>query len=134
MLKKSVQIAFLFLACFIQLGHSLFPHTHETDHHHHNGTHHHHHDEEHSVEKGISHFFSHFNHAADAFSTTQVEEVSKINEKVPSDILVIEKYTTYTLSLTLYNKKEALYKKEPLIFISPHLHSLHFRGPPTLFS
>ena len=33
MYKKSIPILFLSLACFIQLGHSLFPHTHETEQH-----------------------------------------------------------------------------------------------------
>ena len=134
MIKKQIYIYFLFLACFLQLGHSLIPHTHEMEHHHHGNSHHHHDDEDYSNENGLSHFFSHFSHSSDTFSTTHSEEVSKIVKKVPSDLLVFDKPSIYSLSLTFYNKKEVVRNKEPLIFISPHLHSLHFRGPPTLFS
>jgi len=133
MIKKQIYIYFLFLACFLQLGHSLFPHTHETEHHHHGHSTHHHHDDDHSNENGLSHFFSHFTHSSDAFSTTHCEEVSKVIKKVQSDLLVLDNHSIYSFSLTFYNKKEVVRNKEPLIFISPHLHSLQFRGPPTLF-
>lgn len=135
MIKRKIHICFLFLACFLQLGHSLFPHTHETEHHHHHGnSHHHHDDDDHSNGNGLSHFFSHFSHSSDTFSTTHTEDVSKIVKKVQRDLLVFDNPSIYNLSLTFYNKIEVVRNKEPLIFISPHLHSLQFRGPPTLFS
>lgn len=133
MIKKQIYIYFLFLACFLQLGHSLFPHTHKTEHHH-DGSQHHHYDEDHSKENGLSHFFSHFTHSSDVFSTTHIEEASKIIKKVPGDFLAYDKPSIYSLLPAPYNEKEVVRNKEPLVFISPHLHSLQFRGPPTFFS
>ena len=135
MYKKSIPILFLSLACFIQLGHSLFPHTHETEHHHHhNGKHHHHHEEQ-SDESPLSLLFSHFNHSSDTFSNSQLEDVVKIVKEVPNQVFVLHSTSVFTNSIGYYYlKKEAVRNNEPLIFISPHLHSLQFRGPPTLFS
>ena len=137
MIKKQIYIYFLFIAYFLQLGHSLFPHTHVKEHHH-NGEHHHHHthhsDEEDSEENGLSHFFSHFNHNSDTFSNSQLEEVVKIIKEVPSQVFALHSTSVFTDSIGYYNKNEVVRNKEPLIFISPHLHSLQFRGPPTLFS
>lgn len=130
--KKSIYILFLSLACFLQLGHSLFPHTHATEHHH-DGKHHHHH-EKHSDESGLSLLFSHFNHTSDTFSNSQVEDVVKIIKEFPNQIFVLHLTSVFTNSIGNYHKKEVVRNKEPLIFISPHLHSLQFRGPPTLFS
>ncbi|MET0758926.1 MAG: hypothetical protein ABWZ56_00785 [Flavobacterium sp.] len=120
------------MACFIQLGHSLFPHSHIEEHNH-NGRHHHHH-EEHSDENSLSLLFSHFNHTSDAFSNSHIEDIVKIVKEVPNQIVVLENNSSYSKSIGSYNKKELVRNKEPLIFISPHLHSLQFRGPPTLFS
>ncbi|HJS01283.1 MAG TPA: hypothetical protein VJ780_10140 [Flavobacterium sp.] len=133
MIKKQIYIYFLFLACSLQLGHSLFPHTHAENHHHHHGEKHHH-EEEHNDDNSLSHFFSHFNHHSDTFSNYPIEEVTKIIKKVSSEVLAFEIPSNCTTNFTLYHKKEVVRNKEPLIFISPHLHSLQFRGPPTLFS
>jgi len=132
MFKKSLVISFLFLACFLQLGHSLFPHTHIKEHNH-NGKHHHHH-EEHSDENSLFFLFSHFNHTSDAFSNSHIEDIVKIVKAVSNQIVVLENNLSYSKAIGFYNKKELVRNKEPLIFISPHLHSLQFRGPPTLFS
>ena len=133
MYKKSIPILFLSLACFIQLGHSLFPHTHIVEHHH-NGKHHHHHEEQ-SDESPLSLLFSHFNHSSDTFSNSQLEDVVKIVKEVPNPVFVLYSTSVFTNSIGYYYlKKEAIRNNEPLIFISPHLHSLQFRGPPTLFS
>jgi hypothetical protein len=132
MLKKSIYILFLFIACFIQLGHSLFPHTHITQHSH-NGKHHHHHEEQ-SDENGLSVLFSHFNHSSDTFTSSQLEDIVKSAKEVPSPIVVIHSVSEFTNTIGYYSKKAFVRNKEPLIFISPHLHSLQFRGPPTLFS
>jgi hypothetical protein len=135
MYKKSIPILFLSLACFIQLGHSLFPHTHETEHHHHHNGKHHHHNEEQSDESPLSLLFSHFNHSSDTFSNSQLEDVVKIVKEVPNQVFVLHSTSVFTNSIGYYYlKKEAVQNNEPLIFISPHLHSLQFRGPPTLFS
>nr|WP_315143832.1 hypothetical protein [uncultured Flavobacterium sp.] len=135
MYKKSIPILFLSLACFIQLGHSLFPHTHETEHHHHHNGKHHHHNEEQSDESPLSLLFSHFNHSSDTFSNSQLEDVVKIVKEVPNQVFVLHSTSVFTNSIGYYYlKKEAVRNNEPLIFISPHLHSLQFRGPPTLFS
>ena len=135
MYKKSIPILFLSLACFIQLGHSLFPHTHETEHHHHHNGKHHHHNQEQSDESPLSLLFSHFNHSSDTFSNSQLEDVVKIVKEVPNQVFVLHSTSVFTNSIGYYYlKKEAVRNNEPLIFISPHLHSLQFRGPPTLFS
>ena len=135
MYKKSIPILFLSLACFIQLGHSLFPHTHETEHHHHHNGKHHHHNEEQSDESPLSLLFSHFNHSSDTFSNSQLEDVVKIVKEVPNKVFVLHSTSVFKNSIGYYYlKKEAVRNNEPLIFISPHLHSLQFRGPPTLFS
>ncbi|MFA9189175.1 hypothetical protein AAGV33_15110 [Flavobacterium sp. FBOR7N2.3] len=136
MYRKSIYILFLFIACFIQLGHSLFPHTHIVEHHH-DGKHHHHHHhhEEKSDESPLSLLFSHFNHSSDTFSNSQLEDVVKIVKEVPNQVFVLHSISVFTNSIGYYyHKKEAVRNNEPLIFISPHLHSLQFRGPPTLFS
>ena len=130
--KRSIYILFLFIACFIQLGHSLFPHTHITEHTH-NGKHHHHHEEE-SDENGLSVLFSHFNHTSEVLSNNQLENLVKFIKEVPSPIVVLHTTSEFINSIGYYSKKELVRNKEPLIFISPHLHSLQFRGPPTLFS
>jgi len=131
MIKKNIYIYFLFIACFIQLGHSLFPHTHEMEHYNH-GNHHHHDDD--SKENSLSHFFSHFNHQPDSFSNSNVEEVTKIVKSFSSEVLILEIFSNITTNFTFFNKNIVVRNKEPLIFISPHLYSLQFRGPPTLFS
>lgn len=130
--KKSIYILFLFIACFIQLGHSLFPHTHITEHTHH-GKHHHHHEEQ-SDENGLLVLFSHFNHTSEILSTNPLEDAVKIIKEVPNPIVVVQSTSEFTSSIGYYPKKELVRNKEPLIFISPHLHSVQFRGPPTLFS
>ncbi len=130
--KRSIYILFLFIACFIQLGHSLFPHTHITEHQH-DGKHHHHHEEQ-SDESGLSVLFSHFNHSTEALSTNQLEDVVKIIKEIPNPNFVVQTTSVFTTFVGYYSKKELVRNKEPLIFISPHLHSLQFRGPPTLFS
>lgn len=130
--KKSIYILFLFTACFLHLGHSLFPHTHVTEHHH-DGEHHHHHGD-HPDESGLSLLFSHFNHTSDTFSNNSLEEVVKIINEVPHQVLAFDPASAFANPLGYVHKKEAPRNKEPLIFISPHLHSLQFRGPPTRFS
>ncbi len=132
MMRKSISILFLSLACLLNLGHSFFPHTHVTEHHH-DGKHHHHH-EKNSDENGLSLLFSHFNHTSDTFSNSHIEDISKIVKEVPNQILVLNSNSVFTSTIAYYNKKELVHNKEPLIFISPHLHSLHFRGPPTILS
>ena len=132
MIKKQIYIYFLFLACSLQLGHSLFPHTHAEKQHHHGD--HKHHNEEHTDENGLSHFFCHLKHTSDIFSNSNIGEITKIVKKGSSEILVFKIHLNVTQIFTFCNKKEVVQNKEPLIFISPHLHSLQFRGPPTLFS
>lgn len=133
MIKKQIYIYFLFLACSLQLGHSIFPHTHAEKQHHH-GDHRHHHEDEQGDENSLFDFFSYFNHHSDTFSNAHADEVSKIIKKVSSQILVVEIPLNCIPSITFYKKKVDFRNKEPLFFISPHLHSLQFRGPPTLFS
>lgn len=132
MFRKSISILLLSLACVLNLGHSLFPHTHIKEHHH-NGKQHHHH-EENSNDNGLSILFSHFNHNSDTFSNSQLEEAVKISIEVPNQVFVLHSTSVFTNSIGYYYRnKKAVRNKEPLIFISPHLHSLQFRGPPTLF-
>lgn len=132
MFKKSLYILFISFACFLYLGHSVFPHTHIKEHQH-NGEHHHHHDEQ-SDENSLSLFFSHFSHNSDAFSNNHLEDIAKILKEVPKQIAILDSNSFYSNSIGYYHpKKELVRNKEPLIFISPHLYSLQFRGPPTLF-
>lgn len=132
MFKKLISILFLSLACLLNLGHSFFPHSHVHEHHH-NGEHHHHHDE-HSDENGLSLLFSHFNHTSDTFLNGHIEDVVKVVKELPNSIVFLDTHLSYSSSITFYNRKELVRNKEPVIFISPHLHSLQFRGPPTTFS
>lgn len=132
MFKKSFSILFLSMACLLNLGHSFFPHTHVTEHHH-DGKHHHHH-EKNSNENGFSLLFSHFSHISDTFSNSPIQEVIKIVKEVSNPTVFFDTHSSYLSSISFYNKKELVRNKEPLIFISPHLHSLQFRGPPTILS
>ncbi|ESU25065.1 hypothetical protein FEDK69T_02550 [Flavobacterium enshiense DK69] len=132
-MMKKIAIAILFLiACVINLGHNLFPHSHVVEHFH-NGHHHHHHDEK-SQENGLSLFFSHFNHTSDNFTKGHSDdEVRFINVNsitaVPTEIAVITLEcfdSSPQLSLKTFGK--------PFVFISPHLKSYQFRGPPSFLS
>ena len=136
MLKRFAITFLFFIACVINLGHSLFPHIHVVEHHNHNheGQHHHHHHDKKSQENGIASFFSHFNHNSDNFtkghSDEEVRFVSTNNlQAIITDIegIALEVF---------FNTSEVPIKtfKEPFVFISPHLKSLKFRGPPSLFS
>jgi len=126
-MKKRSTVYFLFLACFLQLGHSMFPHTHVEEHHH-DGKNHHHHD---SSENGLSLFFSRINHSSEFFSTNHLENVVKVVNEFPASILVVSD-SSFSKLLVLEPKKELHFREEPLVIISPHLCSLQFRGPPTL--
>ena len=128
MFKKSLTISFLFLACSLVIGHSLFRHTHVKEHHHNDK--HHHHNDEHNDENGLSLFFSLFNHTSDTFSNGLLEGVVKIVNEVPNELLILDTAEIFSDSSKFYYKKELVRNKEPLIFISPHLLSLQFRGPP----
>ena len=130
-MKKQITLYFLFIACFLQLGHSLFPHTHVEEHYHDGASHHHHHDTD-SDENGISLFFSHFNHISEVFSNSHLEEVAKVVNETPAVLLALNNTSYYSNLLLLRLKKEVSIYEEPLIIISPHLYSLQFRGPPTL--
>jgi len=132
MIKKQLYIYLLYTACFLQFGHSLFPHTHIKEHHH-NGKQHHHHEEQ-SNENSFPLLFSHFNHTSDTFSNSHIEDLVTIVKEVPNQIVVLNSCLFYSNFVGFYIKKELVRNKEPLIFISPHLLSLQFRGPPTLFS
>ncbi|WP_338409215.1 hypothetical protein [uncultured Flavobacterium sp.] len=124
MFKKSVSILFLVLASSLYLGHSLFLHTHVEEHHHHN---------EGSEDNTLSHFFCHLNHSCDFFSNNHIEDTVKTNKKVPDSIVLVQGILSFTNSIGFYFKKEVIQNKDSHVFISPHLHSLQFRGPPTLF-
>lgn len=133
MLKRLAITFLFFIACVINLGHSLFPHSHVVEHHHYNEHHHHHHDDK-SEENGLSLFFSHFNHTSDNFTKGHSDnEVRFIDvnslKAVPTEIKDINPDIFYSSSKQLVKAS-----REPFVFISPHLHSLQFRGPPTLFS
>jgi hypothetical protein len=127
-MKKQSTVYFLFLACFLQLGHSIFPHTHVEEHHH-DGKNHHHHD---SSENGLSLFFSHINHNSEVFSTNHLENVVKVVNEVPASLPIVPNTSLYSNLVVLRPKKELQFREEPLVIISPHLCSLQFRGPPTL--
>jgi len=138
MLKRLAITLVFSIACVINLGHSLFPHTHVVDHHHHHDGHHHHHHhhDEKSQESGIALFFSHFNHNSDNFtkghSDEEVRFVNSDNLKaITTDVAVID-FEVFLNSTELPQK--TFKDKEPFVFISPHLKSLSFRGPPSLFS
>ena len=129
MFTKSVSILFLSLACLLNLGHSFFPHTHLNEHHHAGKQHHHYKDN--SDQNGIAKFFSHLNHNSDSFSNCQLGAVVKNSKEVLIQVFVFRSTFVLANSIEYCYKKEVFRNKEPLIFISPHLHSLQFRGPPT---
>lgn len=131
MIKKHLYIYFLYAACFLQFGHSLFPHTHIIEYSH-NGKQHHHHEEQ-SDENSLPILFSHFNHTSDSFSNSHIEDVVPIVKEIPNQIVVLNSSLYFSNATGFYIEKELVRNKEPLIFISPHLCSLQFRGPPTLF-
>lgn len=133
MSKKLLPIVFLSLACLLHLGHSLFPHTHIQEHHH-NGKHHHHHHEEHSDENGLAALFFHFSHSSDTFLNSHLEHAVTIVKEMPGALLAFDSNPSYSNSIGIYNKKELVRNKAPLIFISPHLYFFQFRGPPSLIS
>lgn len=132
MIKKQLYIYFLYTACILHFGHSLFPHAHIIEHHH-NGKDHHHHEEQ-SDENSLPFLFAHFNHTSDTFSNSHIDDVVSIVKEVPNQIVVLNNCLSNSNSIGFYTKKEVVRNKEPLIFISPHLLSFQFRGPPTLFS
>lgn len=129
-MKKQITIYFLFIACFLQLGHSMFPHFHVQDHSHY-GSKHHHHDVD-SNENSLAVFFSHFNHTSEIFSNSPVEDIVKVINEVPTSALVITPILCYSNLFVLLPKKEPHINRESLVIISPHLYSLQFRGPPSL--
>lgn len=130
-MKKQSTIYFLFLACFLQLGHSLFPHTHMKEHHHSEDYHHHHYDND-SNDNDLSLFFAHFNHTPEVYSNSHLENVVEVVKKVPASLLVVVSTSFYSNLLVLRPKKELHLYEDPLVIISPHLYSLQFRGPPAL--
>lgn len=131
MIKKQLYIYFLFTACFLQLGHGSFSHTHIKAHHH-NGKDHHH-QAQHPEESGLSLLFSHFNHNSDTFLNDSITVFIKIVKEVSYPLPFFEDYSFTSKLFDLYTRKAVVWNKDPFIFISPHLHSLQFRGPPALF-
>ena len=127
-MKKQITQFFLFLACFLQLGHSLAPHTHVEEHSI-NGSHHHHHD---SDDNGLALFLSHFTHISEVFSTNHLEQVAKVVIDVPKTILAESGNTYYSNLLPLHSNRALHFYEEPFVTISLHLYSLQFRGPPSL--
>ena len=82
MFRKRSAIMFLMIAYAITLGHSIIPHHHHDSNHHLNEpyqtSHHHHHDGDEEENKGISHLFSHFVHAADGFTFITQQNLSTV--------------------------------------------------------
>jgi hypothetical protein len=126
-MKKQITQFFLFLACFLQLGHSLSPHIHVQEHNN-NGSLHHHHD---SSEDGLALFLSHFTHISEVFSTNQLEQVAKLVTDTANTIVVVNSNSYYSNFLPLSSKRALHFYEEPFVTISPHLHCLQFRGPPS---
>ena len=132
MLKRKLSILFLFSACFLLLGHGWFLHTH-IEAHQHDGEHHHHHEGD-LDNSSLSFLFSHFYHTSDNHLHSHIGDVVTIVKKVSNQIIALNTNLSYSNSIKLPIKKELVWHKEPFIFISPHLLSLQFRGPPTLYS
>ena len=132
MFKRKLSILFLFSACFLFIGQGLFLHTH-IEAHQHNGEHHHHHEGD-LDDNSLPLLLSHFNHTSDNYLHNHIGDVVTIVKKIPTQLIALNTYLSYSNSIKLPIKKELVRNKEPFIFISPHLRSLQFRGPPTLFS
>ncbi len=131
MFKRTVSILFLFSACFLLLGQGWFLHTH-IEAHQHDGEHHHHHEGD--LDNNSSPLLlSHFNHTSDSYLHSHIGDVVTIVKKVSNHPIVLNTNLSYSNSIKLPIKKELVRNKEPFIFISPHLGSLQFRGPPTLY-
>ena len=123
-MKKFVAILFCCLACAIHFGHSIIPHSH---HHVHNAKDHDHHHDNESENESIFDLFAHFGQSAETFTpqTTQ-----KINASTSSAIISVRLDLLQEINLTVNYKFPPDNLAEPYIFISPHLTSFHFRGPP----
>jgi hypothetical protein len=131
MFKRKLSILFLFSACFLLLGQGWFLHTH-IEAHQHDGEHHHHHEGD--LDNSSSPFLlSLFNHTSDNHLHSHIGDVVTIVKKVSNQPIVLNTNLSYSNSIKLPIKKELVRNKEPFIFISPHLGSLQFRGPPTLY-
>lgn len=132
MFKRKLSILFLFTACFLYLGHGWFLHTHIEAHQH--DEEHHHHLEGDLDNSSSPLLLSHFNHTSDNYLHSHIGDVVTSVKKVPNQIIALNTNLSYSNSIKLPIKKELVQNKEPFIFISPHLLSLQFRGPPTLYS
>lgn len=132
MFKRKLSILFLFSACFLLLGQGWFLHTH-IEAHQHDGAHHHHHEGD-LDDNSLPLLLSHFNHTSDNHLHSHIGDVVTIVKKVTTQLIALNTNLSYSNSIKLPIKKELVRNKEPFIFISPHLLSLQFRGPPTLYS
>ncbi|PZR12180.1 MAG: hypothetical protein DI539_20240 [Flavobacterium psychrophilum] len=120
---KSIRFIVSLITSIILLGHSLVPHHHADQHA--PGHHHEHHKHEH---KGISDLFSHHCHSADCFTSIQKHEVSKtVYQQLPATIQQQSQF----IALQAYHKPVKQLYDCKYIYISPHLVSLDFRGPPS---
>ena len=125
-MKKFVALLFCYLACAIYFGHSIIPHNHHPEHS--SEDHDHNHDNE-SDNQSIFDLFAHFGQSGEAF-TPQIDQeinISKNFECNDGHITLLREINlpvNYTLLPDFFG--------EPYIFISPHLTSFHFRGPPVI--
>jgi hypothetical protein len=132
MIRKFAAILLYSLACLIQFGHSVIPHSHSDDHDHGRGGHHHHHhdNKDDSDDKGIFHLFSHYGHSSETFlSNTENGKLNSVRNAlaVKADhFRFAEAHSVLTIPpiTTGFN--------EPYIYISPHLVSFQLRGPPII--
>lgn len=122
MVRNFASILLISLACVIQLIHSVVPHSHHQDH---VDQHHHNHDSE---DQSIFHLFSHYQHSTETF-TSQTEDAEinitrELQALKSKEYVIAQSFGAKPLPTTAY--------VGPFIYISPHLVSLQFRGPPTV--
>jgi hypothetical protein len=130
--KKFTAILFCSIACVIQFAHSAVPHSHAEEHHHGQHSHHHQHDHDNSSDtegKTLVPFFSHFGHSAETFTNHQTEDI-KISQHDAFQPAFVEHQSSVIEGLAVESKIPKKAFDEPYIYISPHLLSLQFRGPP----
>ena len=123
-MKKIAATLLFCFACAIHFGHSIVPHSH--DHQPSAKDHDHHHDNE-GESKSIFDLFAHFGQTGETFLSLPAQEINVSKSSATTgDYIACFHETNFSV---IYKSPPGSFA-EPYIFISPHLSSFLFRGPP----
>ena len=123
-MKRIAAILLYCFACAIHFGHSIVPHNH---HHEHSANEDRHkHDNE---SKSIFDLFAHFGQSGETFTSQAVQEIN-----VSKSTAIAVDCTTFLreIDFSIADTSPPASFAESYIYTSPHLTSLHFRGPPSI--